>query len=66
MFSTQPAGLNVVALDQIQTKGNGRFLPTFRPKELREMECPLVVENGVDNHRRPARDLQNGQKEGGC
>jgi hypothetical protein len=31
-----------------QTKGEGRFLPTRKPKELREVECPLVVENGID------------------
>lgn len=33
------------------TKGKGRFLPTISPKEPRDTECPLVVDNGVGNHR---------------
>lgn len=60
LCSAQPAGLNMAAPGpKTETKGKGRFLPTIRPKELRETECPLVVENSVNTCKNLARDLQN-------
>lgn len=46
------------------SEGNGRFLPAVGPAELRETECPLVVENRVDDRRSRAQNLQNRQNEG--
>lgn len=53
LCNVQPTGPNVVAPrpDTDWPKGKRDISPHNRPKELRETECPLVVENSADNFR---------------
>lgn len=42
---------------KIEIKGKGRFFFMIRLKELREIECFLVVENSVNICKNLARDF---------
>lgn len=57
LYSTQPTELSVGPRTRYRlTNGKGRFRPTIRPTQ-----CPLVVENSVDNYKGLARELQHWQ-----